>query len=70
MRIMTCCKTNSGGLEVQVISAFANKTQITFFFELFLVLIFEKNPIDTRESLLVAIELRFLFECSKILTHK
>lgn len=64
MRIMTCCKTNNGELKVQVMSAFANKMQITFFPAVLNSSL--KKDIDTRESLLIAIELGLLFECSKI----
>lgn len=63
MKIMTCCKTNSRELEVQVMSALADKVNGTLL-QLLLILIFD-NDIDTREcrSLLIAIELVLLSEC-------
>lgn len=62
MKIMTCCKTNSRELEVQGMSALADKVKGTLL-QLLLILIFD-NDIDTREcrSLLIAIELVLLFE--------
>lgn len=69
MRIMTYCKTNNGELKVQVMSVFVIKIQIIFFSAV-LNSRLEKKDMDTRESLLIAIELRFLFECSKVLALK
>lgn len=63
MRIMTCCKTNSHELEVQVMPALADKVKGTLL-QLLLILVFDTD-IDTREcrSLLIAIELLLLSEC-------